>query len=220
MSVSSSRFITEISLCRAHLHSKKLIHRDLKSHNLLVNSLWTCKVADFGISTVRPTITREMTCIGTPVYMAPEVLSKNKYSEKADVYSFGIVLMEIFTGNLPYSQPPFDKMNQAQLMYQILENGCRPVIEGLHPILQHLIEECWSADPHIRPSFPEIVMRLRRLATEFSPENDPNMPISDLEELVLDYPQDLLNHDSLDSSFELLVNTGSTFSSDVSQLSP
>lgn len=51
---------------RAFLHSKRLIHRDLKPANLLVDDTWTCKIADFGIATVKPTITREMTCVGTP----------------------------------------------------------------------------------------------------------------------------------------------------------
>jgi serine/threonine protein kinase len=68
--------------CRVYLHSRKLIHRDIKPQNLLVNSTWVCKVADFGISTIKPQQTQTMTCIGTPVYMAPEVLTKNKYSEK------------------------------------------------------------------------------------------------------------------------------------------
>ena len=53
-------------LKRAYLHSKKLIHRDLKPENLLVNKYWVCKIADFGISTVVPKNTRDMTCIGTP----------------------------------------------------------------------------------------------------------------------------------------------------------
>lgn len=160
---------------REHLHNKKLIHRDLKSHNLLVNDTWNCKVADFGISTIRPTITRVMTCVGTPVYMAPEVLSKSKYSEKADVFSFGIVLMEIFTGNLPYSNPPYHMMNQAQLMYQILEQNVRPSLAGVPLSIQRLAEECWSHDVRLRPSFSEIVVRLGRLEAEFSPSNDPEM---------------------------------------------
>lgn len=162
------------------MHDKKLIHRDLKPENLLVNNEWTCKVADFGISTVRPTITREMTCIGTPglsfifccthwidfsflVYMAPEVLLKNKYSEKADVYSFGTVLWEIFTGKKPYSDEKFGPMNQAQLMFQILENHARPSLHDLHPALQQLISDCWSLDPRLRPTFNESLVRLRRL---------------------------------------------------------
>lgn len=55
-----------------YLHEHKLIHRDIKPHNLLVNSEMVCKVADFGISTVMPEYTKTMTCVGTPVYMAPE----------------------------------------------------------------------------------------------------------------------------------------------------
>ena len=153
-------------IIRIYLHGKKLIHRDLKTHNLLLNSSWECKVADFGISTVNPTVTRAMTCIGTPVYMAPEVLSKNKYSEKADVFSFGVVLYEIFTGKLPYSDPPFDKMNQAQLMYQIVELEARPPLDGLIISLQQLIRDCWNMDPRMRPSFAEIIVRLRRMKVE------------------------------------------------------
>ena len=55
-----------------YLHAQNLIHRDIKPHNLLVNSEMVCKIADFGISTVMPEFTRTMTCVGTPVYMAPE----------------------------------------------------------------------------------------------------------------------------------------------------
>lgn len=86
-----------------YLHEQNLIHRDLKPHNLLVNSEMVCKIADFGISTVMPEYTRTMTCVGTPVYMAPEVLSTQKYSAKADVYSFGILLLEIISEIKPYS---------------------------------------------------------------------------------------------------------------------
>ena len=128
-----------------------------------MNDEWQTKVGDLGISTVRPTITRKMTCVGTPVYMAPEVLQRNAYSERADVYSFSIVMSEIFTGRLPYSQEPFDEMNSAQLMYHITEKDARPDIEDLHPTLQNLISECWSTDPYLRPSFAEVVARLRRL---------------------------------------------------------
>ena len=98
--------------------------------------------------------------------MAPEVLLKNKYSEKADVYSFGVVLMEIFTGEPPYRHAPYGSMNQAMLMYHITEKEARPCIDGVHPLLQNLIRECWATDPRLRPSFPEIVVRLRRLRAE------------------------------------------------------
>lgn len=151
------------------IHSKRVIHRDLKSHNLLINAEWQTKVADFGVSTVNPTITRQMTCIGTPIYMAPEVLQKESYSARADVYSFGVVLCELFTSRQPYSDPPFDTMNMPILTHHILEKNARPTIEDLHPTLQNLIEECWSADPYARPTFDEIINRLKRLNRDVMP---------------------------------------------------
>jgi serine/threonine protein kinase len=117
-----------------YLHSRNIIHRDLKPDNLLVATNWVCKVADFGISTVSSRTT-QMTCIGTPVYMAPEVLLKNKYSMKADVYSFGVVILQIFTDEIPYSGPHAN-LNQAQLMYKIVHEGLRPDIRpATHPRL-------------------------------------------------------------------------------------
>lgn len=95
--------------------------------------------------------------------MAPEVLSKNKYSEKADVYSFGVVLMEIITGARPYADKKHANMNHAQLMYHIVSHGARPSLEGIHPCAKQLILDCWNDDPRLRPSFAEIVVRLRRM---------------------------------------------------------
>ena len=65
----------------------------------------TCgQVADFGISTLKPQHTQTMTVVGSPIYTAPEVLGEGKYSEKADVYSFGMTLYEMSTGRQPYSE--------------------------------------------------------------------------------------------------------------------
>merc|ERR1712107_729460 len=86
------------------------------------------------------------------------------YSEKADVYSFGIVMCEIFTQLQPYSQAPFDEMNQAQLMFQIVEREARPSLHRVHPALQQLFSDCWNSDPTMRPTFTEVITRLRRLS--------------------------------------------------------
>ena len=147
----------------AYLHKRNIIHRDLKSQNLLVDKRWTCKIADFGISTVKEAKTRTMTCIGTPMYMAPEVLAKSKYSEKADVFSFGILLVEIYTGQVPYSSKKYARLNQAQLMFKICNENARPEIENIPEALRELINDCWNMEAKLRPSFSEIVVRLRRL---------------------------------------------------------
>lgn len=128
--------------------------------------------------------------------MAPEVLSKNKYSEKADVFSFGIVLAEIFNGNRPYSEPEYKDLNQAQLMYQILEKGVRPNIENLSISLQQLIRDCWNEDPRMRPSFAELVVRLRRLKGEITEEA--NVPANDSLPSLVGYR----NNDSRTNSSE------------------
>ena len=95
--------------------------------------------------------------------MAPEVLKRSRYSEKADIYSFAIVLWELFTGKRPYTEGKFASMNHATLMYQISESGERPSLAGLNPAVQLLISDCWNSDIKLRPSFNEIIVRLRRL---------------------------------------------------------
>merc|ERR1712137_1033091 len=63
---------------------------------------------------------------------------------------------------------PYKEMNQAMLMHQITEKEARPCIDGLHPLLQNIIQECWSTDLQMRPSFPEIVARLKRLRSQLT----------------------------------------------------
>ena len=161
-----------------------------------MNKGWVCKVADFGISVVRPTVTRQMTCIGTPgafelikpvmslmialhaAYMAPEVLLKEKYSEKADVYSFAMVLYELFSSHRPYSLPPHDQMNIAVLNAAITE-GERPRLDVIDcPKMTSLIEECWNQDSGLRPDLKEIIRRLERLKIDDSLSRNPAFEIS------------------------------------------
>lgn len=76
-----------------HLHNKNIIHRDIKTGNFLVDSHFHCYVIDFGVSRVTAVDPRsKMTIIGTPVWMAPEVLDNQPYYEKADVFSFACVI--------------------------------------------------------------------------------------------------------------------------------
>lgn len=91
--------------------------------------------------------------------MAPEVIRKQKYTKEADVYSFGVVIVEIYTGMSPYSD---EKINRFQLNMKII-NGLKPDISKLPPTLAQLVQDCWDPKPKLRPSFSEILSRLRRL---------------------------------------------------------
>lgn len=141
--------------------------------------------------------------------MAPEVLHKNKYSEKADIFSFGTVLYEIFTGWTPYSQPPFDTMNYSQLMFQITEKNVRPDLSCLSTSLQELIKDCWNVEPTLRPSFPEIITRLTRLkkgriaGTQSGSMSELDFS-SDLEQDKLD--SEILIDDDITDEQPLLIN--------------
>ncbi len=146
-----------------YLHSRKppIIHRDLKSSNLLIDKQFHCKVADFGVSRLKPTTELTMTVVGTPAYMAPEVISKNKYTESADVYSFGVVLVELLSGKTPYHDMT---LFPQQVMYAVVQEGLRPSIpKDCPPALEILIKECLDQEPAKRPPFPEIKARLKRM---------------------------------------------------------
>jgi len=100
-----SRIATDVAYAMTFLHSKGLIHRDLKSNNLLVGENWKVKVCDFGFSR-RVSKGEQMTLCGTDEWMAPEVMCGEKYDEKADVFSFGMVLTELISRKKPPLRKP------------------------------------------------------------------------------------------------------------------
>ncbi|KAM7492595.1 hypothetical protein LguiA_035516 [Lonicera macranthoides] len=146
-----------------YLHSKNIVHFDLKCDNLLVNlkdpSRPICKVADFGLSKIKRNTLVSGGVRGTLPWMAPELLngSSNKVSEKVDVFSFGIVLWEILTGEEPYAN-----MHYGAIIGGIVNNTLRPNIPtNCDPEWRRLMEHCWAPNPVVRPTFTEITRRLR-----------------------------------------------------------
>ncbi|KNC56031.1 TKL/DRK protein kinase [Thecamonas trahens ATCC 50062] len=154
------RMATDAAKGMAYLHGNKppIIHRDLKSLNLLVDTNWTVKITDFGLTTAKEA-SGTMTQCGTPQWMAPEVLRNEPYDYKADIYSFAIVLWEMATRQIPY-----EGMNPMQVGMKVLLEGLRPVIPGYVPKpFETLIVACWDADPAARPDFKDILTNLRAI---------------------------------------------------------
>lgn len=149
-----------------YLHGKNIVHFDLKCENLLVNmrdpQRPICKIGDLGLSKVKQHTLVSGGVRGTLPWMAPELLSgkSNMVSEKIDVYSFGIVMWELLTGEEPYSD-----MRAAEIIGGIVNDSLRPQIPSwCDPEWKGLMESCWSSDPAERPSFTDISQRLRKMA--------------------------------------------------------
>jgi tRNA A-37 threonylcarbamoyl transferase component Bud32 len=147
-----------------YLHSLQpmIVHRDLKSHNILLNDNIT-KICDFGISQTKGTLTSALhTKAGTYNWMAPEMMESNSsYTEKVDVWSFGMVLYELATNTIPYD---YCKDNVPFLTREVCDKKKTPPIpEGqvIDPTLLSLMQQCWNWDPQQRPSFSQIVLTLK-----------------------------------------------------------
>ncbi|KAE9602406.1 hypothetical protein Lal_00049958 [Lupinus albus] len=149
-----------------YLHAKNIVHFDLKCENLLVNmrdpQRPVCKIGDLGLSKVKQHTMVSGGVRGTLPWMAPELLSgkSTMVSEKIDVYSFGIVMWEVLTGDEPYAD-----MHCASIIGGIVNNSLRPQTPTwCDPEWKSLMESCWASDPTERPSFSEISKKLRSMA--------------------------------------------------------
>ncbi|CAI5707853.1 unnamed protein product [Peronospora farinosa] len=161
-----SRFIYDTAKGMSYLHhfERPILHRDLKSPNLLVDKNFNIKLSDFGLARVKAHVQTMTGNCGTVQWMAPEVLGNQKYTEKADVFSFGIVIWEIVTGECPY-----DGMSQIQAALGVLNRNLRPNIpRDCPPFFSRLMKACWNRQPELRPSFPHIVNAFRTYQSSIS----------------------------------------------------
>jgi serine/threonine-protein kinase len=142
------RFATDIATGMAVAHQSGIIHRDLKPANVLIDETGLVKIVDFGVAAAQhqgdTQLTKTGYVIGSPKYMAPEQILGKKVDERADVYSLGVILYEMLTG-----EPPYHRGDHMAVMYQHVQGKAKPPIEvnaTIPPGLSEIVMKAMSVD--------------------------------------------------------------------------
>jgi len=159
----------EVAVALRYLHSRKIMHCDLKSSNILIDENMKIKVSDFGLSRLKNifSINENKGKIGTSHWMPPEIMKAKKYEESSDVYSYGMILWEIITGDIPYYG-----MTPNQIVGLVADFGKIVEVpkEG-HHALKNLVKNCLIYEQERRPSLDNIIMYLDKVMTKNKSED-------------------------------------------------
>ncbi|KAL1968784.1 hypothetical protein VTN77DRAFT_1145 [Rasamsonia byssochlamydoides] len=129
-----------------YLHEQGVIHRDIKGANILTTKEGLVKLADFGVAS-RTTGLRESTVVGTPYWMAPEVIELSGATTASDIWSLGCTVIELLEG-----KPPYYKLQPLPALFRIVNDDHPPLPQGASPAVKDFLMQCFQKDPNLRVS--------------------------------------------------------------------
>ncbi|XP_072320516.1 serine/threonine-protein kinase Nek8 isoform X1 [Eucyclogobius newberryi] len=146
-------FFVQILLALYHVHNKLILHRDLKTQNILLDKhQMIVKIGDFGISKILVSKSKAYTVVGTPCYISPELCEGKPYNQKSDIWALGCVLYELAS-----LKRAFEAANLPALVLKIMSGTFAPISDRYSPELRHLILNMLNLDPSKRPQLNEIM---------------------------------------------------------------
>ncbi|RHZ82042.1 hypothetical protein Glove_114g10 [Diversispora epigaea] len=151
----------------SEMHKNHFVHKDFHSGNIVNDSLTKPYITDFGLCGQIFEKNPEKIYGVIPV-LAPETLSKRKYTQESDMYSLGMIMLEVFT-----SYPPFYNIPHDISLFTSICNGLKPEIKCEVPqLLKDLMEKCWNVEPRVRPTAEELKTQLSKYLNHYDEDND------------------------------------------------
>lgn len=141
------KIVKQVLSSIAYLHEHDVVHRDIKSHNFLVDENLTVKLCDFGLARNKDTLNQgSMQFSGTPIYMAQELFLKKSYDQSVDLFALGTLLYEIYTSDIPYYG-----LDATDIREKILKDSSLPSKGNIKKEVLEVVNNCRSNNPGQRP---------------------------------------------------------------------
>ncbi|KAJ3981765.1 hypothetical protein F5890DRAFT_1417072 [Lentinula detonsa] len=140
-------YVSQVLEGLCYLHEQGVIHRDIKGANILTNKDGTVKLADFGVasSTTVPSGSSSADVVGSPYWMAPEVIEQSGATTASDIWSLGCVVIELLEGS-----PPYSFLDPMPALWRIVQDDCPPIPEGASAVVKDFLACCFQKDPNLR----------------------------------------------------------------------